>query len=74
MHLIFLRKIIGKNTTYTKKKKERKEKKQVTEHLGFNIFDNYVLCGSLAKPQHSDIWSKITLDIAVKVFSDKINI
>lgn len=70
MHLIALRKIIGKDITY--KKKEGK-KKQVTKHLGFKIFDDYVLCVSLAKPHHSDIWSKITLDIAVKVFSDKIS-
>ena len=72
MHLIVLRKIVGKNTTYKKRKK--KKKKQVTEHLELNIFDDYVLCVRLAMAQHSDIWSKITLDIAVKVFSDKINI
>ena len=49
-------------------------KKQVTKHLQFNIFDDYVLCVTLATAQHTDIWSKITLDIAVKVFSDEINI
>ena len=33
-----------------------------------------ILCLNLTRPQYSDIWSNITLDVSVQVFLGKINI